>query len=212
MRRASGFTLLELVLVLSLFAAMAALSLPVLRYLQVQGQQVRAQAQRVESERALSHWLREALQRAAPIAQGLDQNSGRDVIWRADAGSVRFTGLLPPSVPQTGPYVQEFAVQPSSDGVALHYRWALTGPGDTPAFNSKMVLNKASKIVWSYRRFVAGGRLSEWQSQWPDATDMPAQVRLQVWRKPSGQPIEIVVALPKSTALTRDAINVGPAP
>lgn len=211
MKRAHGFTLMELVLVLGLFAAMAALSLPVVRYLQVQGQQTRELAQRVEAERAGWYWLRQAVSRASPVAQGVDAASGRDVLWIGESQHMRFQGLLPPTLPQTGPRLQELRVVPEANGLSLHYRVA-TQVLPEGSFTDTPVFQGAQRIAFSYRRFVPAGRLSEWLEVWPDVTQMPVQVRIQVWRKGAAYPVETRIILPYSEALSRTSIDAGARP
>lgn len=209
MKRAQGFTLMELVLVLGLFAALAALSLPVVRYLQVQAQQTRERAQRVEDERAGVYWLRQAVSRASPVAQGVDSASGRDVLWIGESQRMRWQGLLPTSLPQQGARLQELQVVPDGDGVALQYRLADAWVQAETAFTDRALIRGAQKIAFRYRRFEPSGRLSDWLELWPDVTQMPVQVRIQVWRKGEKYPLETIIALPYSEALSRTSIEAG---
>lgn len=214
MRQVRGFTLLELLLVLGLFAAMAALSLPVIRYLQQQSLHVRSQAQTVESQRAALAWLRKTIQRAEPQALAVDSASGRDILWQADATSIRWRGSLPSSLRMPGSVVQALALEPKESGLVLMYRLSAansTGAADQ-YLQEKTMLVGLQRAEFAYRRFEAGSRLSDWQSEWPDATRMPVQVRIRLWPKGAKYSFELLISLPKSSALQVSSFDSGSMP
>lgn len=206
MRSDRGFTLMELVLAISLFALMAALSFPVIRSLQKHSIQTRQQAIAMEAERAAWQWLRQTISRAEPLALAVDPASGRDVLWQADASELRWMGKLPAGMPQTRAVLQSLRIEQTPTGQTLWYR--LTDNGnqtDTRLFNAQ------AQVQLSYRGIAAGGRLGEWQSQWPDATQMPVQVRIQLVSK-TQITREQIIALPLSSALQGNRFDVGIGP
>lgn len=209
MSRARGFSLLELLMALGIFAAMAALSLPVIRYLQQQSLNVRAQAQRVEAQRAALSWLRQALSRAEPRALAVDSASGRDVLWQADDHSVRWRGSLPDSLRIPGSVVQALVLEPQDQGLALIYKiHTANSTGIAEEITQDTVLWKdLQRAEFAYRRFEAGSRLADWQTEWPDATQMPVQVRIRLWPARAKYPLELQISLPQSSALQITSIN-----
>lgn len=212
MRRVGGFTLMELLLVLGLFAAMAALSLPVVRYLQLQARQVRAQAHVVESERAAWYWLRQSLGRAEASAMAVDPASGRDVLWQTTASSLQWRGRLPAGLPQRGVFVQRLQIETRESGVALTYRVANASQDEAANGNETLLLDGLSRAEFAYRRIEANGLVSEWLTEWPDATQMPVQVRVRILKKRRVAPLEAIIALPQSSALSINRIDAGAVP
>lgn len=212
--RTRGFSLLELLLALGMFAAMAAMSLPVIRYLQQQSLSVRNQAQTVESQRAALLWLRQALRRAEPRALAVDSASGRDVLWQADARSIRWRGSLPDSLRIPGSVVQALTLEPQESGLALVYRIHTADPTGTSEeiTQENVLLKDLQRAEFAYRRFEAGSRLADWQTEWPDATQMPVQVRIRLWPTQAQYPLELQISLPQSAALQIASIHAGAMP
>lgn len=212
MSRVRGFTLLELLLVLAMFAAMAAMSLPVIQHLQRQGLATRQHAQTIEAQRAALYWLRQSLRRAEASALAVDAASGRDVLWLADTQSLQWRGMLPVELGLAGAIKQSLTVESKPDGLALVYRFGSAEESDVGQGQEKILLRGLHHVEFAYRRFSSGSQLSEWQTDWPDATRMPVQVRVRLWPEPSDAPLEMQVSLPLSAALQTTSIDAGAPP
>lgn len=206
-----GFSLLELLMVISLLLVMAGMSVPVIRYLQKQQTQIRAQANVIETQRATWRWLRDVMSLAQPTAMAVDTASGRDVLWRGSSVSIEWVGAVPADMFEPNVVQQKLWLVPDTQGVQLHYAYRPLGDsGEYPTQRSFVLhLKQAS---FQYRQFEARGRVSAWLAPWPDSTQMPVQVRIQF--TPIGQktPIEWVVALPMSSGLNPPALVLGSTP
>lgn len=206
-----GFTLLELVLVISLLAVMAGLSVPVIRYLQKQQEEIRAQAEAVETQRATLSWLRAVVSLAQPKGMAVDTASGREVLWRGSSDDMEWVGTVPQDMREPRVVQQKLWLTPDAQGWQLHYAYRPLGEsGDYPTENT--LLLQVKQAVFQYRRFETRGRVSEWLASWADSTQMPVQVRMQFTPIGQSTAIDWVVALPMSSGLNPPSLAFGSNP
>ena len=200
-----GFSLLELLLVLSLFAVMAALSLSVVRYLQNQQKHLIEKSRALQEKVAALQWLRQTLELAEPKAIDVDENSGRDVLWDGQAQQMRWRGLLPADMPVQKSRIQHLWLE---TGGTQHKLMYASYPAGANGVNADMASNTGTvlfdavdRVEFSYRQFISPGKVSEWQAQWADGTTMPVQVRIRIWQTAQALPLELIVAMPMSSGL-----------
>ena len=110
MRRAGGFTLLEVLLATSLLAAALALGFATLRAAGATAQRGEALAERNERIRAVSDFLRRRIGGAQGIVFELDPATGASKRFEGDANTMRFVADLPDYLGRGGPHLPAFGL------------------------------------------------------------------------------------------------------
>ncbi|RZL97090.1 MAG: general secretion pathway protein GspJ [Variovorax sp.] len=201
MRRAAGFTLLEVLLATTLLAAALALAFATLRAAGASVERGEAQAARNERMRAVSSFLRQRIGGAPGLVFGLDAASGASTRFEGDARSMRFVADLPDYLGRGGPYLHELSVAGGDDGLALDVGFRMLQAGQAmPATRPPEALAAGLRTVrFSYRSVDAQGVPAARTDRWDAPQAMPLQVRVQVADARGAWP-DMVVALPVAGA------------
>lgn len=209
--KAKGFSLLELTAVIALLAAMAALSLPILRYLQSQQIASRRAERQLEQDRMALVWVREAWALAEPISLGTDPASGREQIWLGSSAEVQWRGALPAGIDPDQRYRQRVRIREVAGHWQVEYQFAEPAQAFT-ASSTRRLFDGLVAAELRFRAFAADGQMGPWLAIWPDATRMPAQVSLRLKRTAAGAWKEIRVSPSMSTGVTQTDISAGYGP
>jgi len=191
-RGSDGFTLIEIVVALSLVSAILLGMLSALRTLGASAGRVDHLVERTETMRALSGFLRRTLQVVAPPPKVAGQAKNALPPMTGTAQSLEWTGLFPArfgaggmhrfSLETTGfgsdtRLVLRFA--PADSGVAAP-RWGAIAPA--------LVVDEVTRIEVRYQD--AEG---EWREQWGEEDGVPQRVTIQIVTREQAWP-PIVVA------------------
>lgn len=209
--KSRGFSLLELTAVVALLAAMAALSLPALRYLQSQQSTSRQAERQLEQERMALAWIREALALAEPISLGTDPVSGREQLWLGSSAEAQWRGALPAGIDPAQRYRQRVRIREVAGHWQVEYQFAEPGQTFTES-STRRLLGGLATAELRFRAFAADGQMGPWLAIWPDATRMPAQISLRLKRTAGGTWKEIRVSPPMSTGVTQGDMSAGYGP
>ena len=200
MRRAGGFTLLEVLLATSLLAAAMALGFATLRAAGATAQRGEALAERNERIRAVSDFLRRRVGGAQGIVFELDPATGASKRFEGDANSMRFVADLPDYLGRGGPHLHTFGLGRSAeDGIDLlvDFRMVQAGqlvPGSA-ARPPEPLAEGLRQVRFAYRGLAGNGEFGPWEAAWEDPRQLPLQVRVQVVDARGAWP-DMVVALP----------------
>ena len=200
MRRAGGFTLLEVLLATSLLAAAMALGFATLRAAGATAQRGEAMAERNERIRAVSDFLRRRVGGAQGIVFELDPAIGASKRFEGDANSMRFVADLPDYLGRGGPHLHTFGLGRSAeDGIDLlvDFRMVQAGqlvPGSA-ARPPEPLAEGLRQVRFAYRGLAGNGEFGPWEAAWEDPRQLPLQVRVQVVDARGAWP-DMVVALP----------------
>ena len=200
MRRAGGFTLLEVLLATSLLAAALALGFATLRAAGATAQRGEALAERNERIRAVSDFLRRRIGGAQGIVFELDPATGASKRFEGDANTMRFVADLPDYLGRGGPHLHAFGVGRGADGaldLLVDFRMVQAGQviAGSAARPPEPLAEGLRQVRFAYRSLTGNGEFGPWEADWEDPAKLPLQVRVQIHDARGAWP-DLVVALP----------------
>ena len=200
MRRAGGFTLIEVLLATSLLAAALALGFATLRAAGATAQRGEALAERNERIRAVSDFLRRRIAGAQGIVFELDPGTGASKRFEGDGTSMRFVADLPDYLGRGGPHLHMLGIgrgEGSDLDLWVDFRMVQAGqtvPGSA-ARPPEPLAQELRQVRFAYRTLTGNGEFGQWEDAWEDPGALPLQVRVQIADARGPWP-DLVVALP----------------
>ena len=181
-RRARGFSLIEVVIALSLLAFGMVLVLGTLRGATRATAKAEGDAQRGERLRAVQGLLRRQVGGALPIAMAVDATSGEAQLVRGEHDELEYVGAMPGYLSRGGPYVQTLTLVHGRDGTQLRFQHRLLTPDGPlePEREPAVLLTGIEDGGFQYRSVDPEGHAGAWQDTWPVATALPPLVRLKL--------------------------------
>ncbi len=199
-RRAEGFTLLEVLLAMMLLASGLTLAFAVVRSTQAvsaRGESLAAQSERM---RAVDGALRSRLANALSIAWS-DAGSERPVRFVGEPGRMGFVSDLPPYLGHGGPHLHELVVVGNGARQRLELVLSLVpqarSTDRTQPRSPEVLVDPLKAARFRYRGWDAQGGMSDWQASWPWPERMPAQVEVALTIEATGEWPPMVVSLPQ---------------
>ena len=198
--RTAGFTLMEVMLAVSLLAAAMALGFATLRAAGATAQRGEAIAERNERIRAVSDLLRRRIGGAQGIVFELDPATGASKRFEGDAASMRFVADLPDYLGRGGPHLHAFGVgRGDAGGLDLRVDFRMVQAGQVIAGSAarppEPLAEGLRQVRFAYRSLTGNGEFGPWEADWEDPAKLPLQVRVQI-RDARGAWPDLVVALP----------------
>jgi general secretion pathway protein J len=181
-RNARGFSLLEVMVALTLLAAGMALALGTLRGATRSTANAEAVAARSERLRAVQNLLRRQVGGALPMAMAIDPATGEAHQVRGARDELEWVAPMPGYLSRGGPYVQHLQLVRTRDGTELRFQHRLLtpdGPLD-PEREPAVLLTGIADGGFQYRSIDDQGRPGTWQDEWPTASVLPPMVRLRL--------------------------------
>lgn len=182
--RAAGFTLLEILIAVTLLALMVTLAMGALRTAVRATRSGEALIERTDRMRTAQEFLRRQLSHAMPLPFERLEDSGENRVFVADRGGLRFVAPMPGYLSRGGPHVQWLSFVRDRDGMRLEFDHAqLNGyDPDDPKGDSKrepvVLLDGFREGHFEYRALDEQGELDAWGANWDDAQRLPMLVRL----------------------------------
>lgn len=202
MRRAHGFTLIEVLLATVLLAAGLALALTTLRAATATVDRGEALAQRSERMRAVEGFLRRRIASAQPIAFDTDANTGGMSQFVGEPERLRFVADLPNYLGQGGPHLHDVALDTGGNAQRLTVAFGMVMTGRTIELDEarppEPLLEDVTALRLRYRGFDEMGALGDWQTQWGPAA-LPLQVEVAIETERDGAWPVLVITLPQGT-------------
>ena len=208
MRRARGFTLLEVLLATSLLAAALALGFATLRAAGATAQRGEALAERNERIRAVSDFLRRRIGGANGLVFELDASTGASKRFEGNADAMRFMADLPDYLGRGGPHLHALDIGRGDTGaLALRVDFRMVQAGQVVAGSAarppEPLAEDLRQVRFAYRTLTGTGEFGPWEDTWKDPATLPLQVRVQIADARGAWP-DLVVALPVAGSFAGD--------
>lgn len=178
----SGFTLIEVVVALSLMAFALALVFGMVRSTGRATERAEQTAQRSERMRAVQGLLRSQLSAAMPMPLRIDPDSGEAVFFIGDQRSVEFIGNMPGYLSRGGPYWQRFDLVRGDEGMQLQFQFRQMGP-DGPLDAERppqVLLDGIRDASFAFRSLDDEMKPGPWADEWTYRATLPPLVRLNL--------------------------------
>jgi general secretion pathway protein J len=181
-RRAKGFTLIEVIVAISLLALGLALSFATLRGASKATERAELVSQRDERLRAVQGFLRTQINAALPIAFEFDEATGEATFLRASATKLEFVAQMPGYLSRGGPYLQTLELVSGDKGQRLQFRHQLlTSEGPVDAERDPVILlDGIAEGGFEVRNLDAQSRPGPWESEWQTPAQLPPLIRLKI--------------------------------
>ena len=191
---ARGFTLLELLVGMAVFALMAGLVLSGIRLGVKSWNAAAARSTEVDEMRVVHALLRRQLASALPLATS--RAGGWNLVFEGDAESVTFVSELPGYVSGGGVHLVTLELVESGEGKALMMRWRPLHALDSDAPGDEALLAEHLEgLRAEYFGALSRNALPEWRKSWRDSRTMPRLVKLSLEPENGAPWPDLVVAL-----------------
>lgn len=199
-RPARGFSLVEMLLVVSLLATALALGFATLRNSAQATERAERVAQQQERLRAVQGFLRRQLADAMPLPmQPLEPGKPAE-IFLAAPDAITFVAPMPGYLSRGGPYVQSFRLVPDGGGsLRLEFEHRLLtpeGPLD-PERPPEVLLEGIDSGRFETRRFDDRGNAGGWTGDWDTPGEIPRLVRMSLRMNEGAGAWPTLVAAPR---------------
>lgn len=183
--RASGFTLIEVLLATALLAAGLALAFVTVRSAMTISQRGEAVAADNERMRAVQGLLRRQLSQALRSRIEPADPAREPVFFIGEAQRLRFVSEVPGYLGRGGSYVHDLQVVRSGQGVRLQLGLVMVQDGvqiqERPPRAPEPLADGLRQVTLRYRgRDETSGQLTDWLDAWPDTRRPPLLVSVQV--------------------------------
>jgi general secretion pathway protein J len=178
-----GFTLVELLLALTLMSMLLALAYGGLRAstrATDKGQAILEDSSRI---RMAHQFVRKQLNQMVPLVFEESENGEERAVFRGDAGSIRFVAPMPGYLGFGGPQVQELSLVPGENGLELVLSHALLQNFEEQnlyARPSILLLDQIAEGSFSFLGRDENDELTGWSTQWADPALLPEAVALEI--------------------------------
>jgi len=200
-RQAGGFTLLEVLLAVTLLAAALALGFGVVRAAGATVARGELVSQRNERMRAVSDFLRQRIGGAQGIVFAFDRQSGRSLRFEGTAQSLRFVADLPDYLGRGGPHLHVLSVGDDGTGkgkaLEVVFRLVQAAEARAPTRPPEPLAEGLTRVEFAYRSLDDSGKLGAWQAPWENPEALPLQVRVRI-ADAQGEWPDVVISLPQA--------------
>lgn len=183
-RRDGGFTLLELIIAMTLLGLIVALLFGGLRFGARAWEAVDERSDESSELQVVQSFMRRQLGQATPLALPDSRTRGR-VAFEGTPEGIGFAALMPAHLGLGGFYWLSFYAEEGSDGRRLMASWRLFQPerdafADVEAAEETVLVDRISGVEFSYFGPRNRGQSPEWQDRWEEVRSLPALVRVRV--------------------------------
>lgn len=182
--RQHGFTLLEILVAMTLLAMLMGLAVATLRAAVSATRSGERLIERTNETRTVHEFLRRQLSHAMALPFERLEDSGENRMFVADAESMRFVAPMPGHLSRGGPHVQWLELGSDGRGTTIEFDHAqLNGydPDDPKAGNERppvLLLDGLQDARFEYRTIDENGELTDWSDTWEDPQRLPVMVRV----------------------------------
>ncbi len=180
--KARGFTLIEVIVAISLLALGLALVFGTLRGATRATGRAEIQAQRAERLRAVQGLLRTQLNAALPIPFEFNGETGEATFLRATKTKLEFVATMPGYLSRGGPYLQtiEFVSGPGGRQLVFQHQLVTTEGVADAEREPVVLLDGIEDGEFGFRALTEQSKPGRWLSEWTVSTQLPPLVRLDI--------------------------------
>jgi general secretion pathway protein J len=182
-RRAAGFTLVELLLALTLMSMLLALAYGGLRAATRatdRGQTILEDSSRI---RMAHQFVRKQLNQMSPLAFDVSDDGAERTVFVGEAHRIRYVAPMPGYLGFGGPQVQELAIVRGQDSYELVLSHALLQDFKEENLYERDPIPLLGDIESAEFKFLGvdeNGQLTGWNSAWEDGATLPRSVSLEI--------------------------------
>lgn len=184
MIRTRGFTLVELVAALTLFALLTAIAFGIMGSATRAAASGERLADSVERVRVAQEFLRRQIALALPLAFASDPASGAPVIFEGDSRELRFVAQMPGHLGEGGPRRQLIRLERDGRAMALVFRHLPLHPAEEDSriedTEPVVLLAGIRDGGFRYRGLDGAAEPGEWRDRWEESAQPPVWVELQL--------------------------------
>jgi len=211
MRSATGFTLLEVLMALTLLAVLLVGALGGIRAAIKAMDSGEDAIDRLNRLRVTQEFVRHELSRTLPLAFGHDKNSNSNFIFQGEHDFMRFVAPMPGYLSRGGAYVQTLELARGQRGMQLLFTNRMLNGFDLEKLGGEkaepvLLLDGIAEGRFEYRAYNEQGELGDWTRNWKDPSRTPVMVRLDLTMRKEAHLDWPVMEIP----LLVDAGSVGP--
>lgn len=184
LRRQHGFTLLEVLVAMTLLALLMALAVSTLRAAVSATRSGERLIAYTNETRTVHEFLRRQLSHAMALPFERMEDTGENRMFIADGESMRFVAPMPGHLSRGGPHVQWITLSSDIDGMVIDFDHAqLNGydPNDPKAGNDRppvLLMRGLRDARFEYRTLDENGEMTDWSDTWEDPQRLPLMVRV----------------------------------
>jgi general secretion pathway protein J len=212
MRRARGFTLIEVLLATVLLVAGLALAFTTLGAANRTAIRGEAMADRSEHMRAVAGFLRSRLTGTRPIAFAIDESKGTPIRFVGEADRMRFVADLPDYLGRGGPYLHDLTIEGDGDNTRISIALSMVLAGQTieepQPRPPELLVEGLREAHFRYRALDEEGRLGDWQDKWEVSERLPLLVEVNLVDRDGKAWPPLVVSLPLAAQLDGAGLTV----
>jgi general secretion pathway protein J len=183
--RRAGFTLLEVLVAISLLGLLLALAYAAMRTAVQATRSGEALIARSEELRTAQTFLRRQFAGALPLTYELDPRTGIGYLLEGGSDALQFVAPMPGYLSRGGPHVQRLALVSGRDGLRLEFTHSQLngydpdvgiGDGRDPV----VLIAGIADGRFEYREREVDGTLGPWIDRWDSPHSLPVLLRLQL--------------------------------
>lgn len=190
-RRQTGFTLIELVVAMSLVALLMTMVYEGLRTSQRASETGQAFIDRTNRLRITQEFVRQQVSRLMPLPYKQDASTGKLYLFEGDREKIRFVAPMPGYLGFGGTYVQELEVIRDGRYRSLVFRhWLQNGFDEKKIDKSEppiLLISGIKDATFRFRGLNPEGKVGDWTERWDDPQLTPLAVQLKMDMSPESR-------------------------
>lgn len=204
MKRARGFTLIEVLIATVLLAMGLTLAFATITGATAAARRGEELAAANEHIRGVEGFLRRRIAGARAVSFEIDTATGLPTRFTGDGERMRFVSDLPDYIGRGGPHLHELRVErmPSGSGVRLTLGLTVVEPAGVAQKTDRapeVLADEVRSVRFRYRGLGENGAPGEWKDRWTQVEQLPLLVEMQVTGT-DGHPWPLLVVAPRAAA------------
>lgn len=188
-RRSAGFSLLEVLLAITLLAILLAGAMSGIRAATRAMHAGEQNIERTNRLRVAQEFIRREVSRSLPLAFGQEQGSGANFVFQGENDFVRFVAPMPGHLSRGGPYVQTLELARGRKGLQLVFTHNMLNGFDLDKLKpddgqAVMLLDGIRRGRFEFRKLDDQGELEDWTDDWENPSLLPVMMRIDLEMTP----------------------------